>query len=190
MWYSTSRIVCCTSKKIIHSPLRFNYSSGKIMLQVTRRGWGTTNTWFLVMKSWIQGQCQRAHHCDNQQIGNTPWPLLLLLYLFQSNTSITSTITVLPSVCCMFYLTLNCFSCNQISMTCRLLYKGGICTDPVDRFWLHLAWHIPLRAIAKISTSYFYYVVTYGCQEREIPHFIILIFKIYQKGQYPSCYIQ
>lgn len=100
------------------------------------------------------------------------------------------TITVLPSVCCMFYLTLNCFPCNAVCITCRLLYTGRICTDPVERFWLRLAWHIPPRIITKISTSYFYYMLTYGCQDGEILHFIIWILKIYQKAQYPSCYIQ
>jgi hypothetical protein len=144
----------------------------------------------LVMKSWIQGQGQQAHHCDNQPTRTTSWPLLLLLYLFQSNTNIISTITVLISVCSTFYLTLNCFPCNAVSTKCRLLYTGGICTDPVDRFWLYLVWHIPPRTITKISTSYFYYMLTYGCQDREILHFIIWILKIYQKAQYPSCYIQ
>jgi hypothetical protein len=90
-------------------------------LQITRMGLGTTSIWYLVMNSRIQGQCQQAHHCDNQPIGITPWPLLLLLYLLQSNTNTTSTITVLPSVCCMFYLTLNCFPCNAVCITCRIL---------------------------------------------------------------------
>jgi hypothetical protein len=151
-----------------------------MMLQVTRRGLETPSIWFLVMKSRIQRQCQQAHHCDSQPTGTTPWPLLLLLYLFQGNKNITSTSTVLPPVCCTVYLTLNCFPCNAVSITSKLLYKGGICTDPVDRFSLHLAWHIPSRTITKISTSYFYYVLTYGCQDRKILHFIIQILTIYQ----------
>jgi hypothetical protein len=80
-------------------------------------GLGPTSIWFLFMKSRIQGQCQQAHHCDNQPTGTAPWPLHLLFLFTPEQHKHYLTITVLPSVCCMFYLTLNCFRCKAVSTT-------------------------------------------------------------------------
>lgn len=187
-WYSTSSIVRCTSKQLIHPPLRFNYSSGKMMLQVTRRGLGTASIWFLVMKSQIQGQCQQAHRCDNQPTGTTPWPLLLLFYLFQSNTNITSTIKVLSSLCCTFYLTLNCFPCNTEGMTCRLLYIGEYaliqCTD-FDYIW-HGTYPPELSQKFQHPTSI---MCWFMAVKINIAFYYMDTWDIW-KAQYPSCYFQ